>query len=242
MRWITQDPEMEAGERARLYFGASLGRVDNVFELTRRFLSPLERPVLYAQRRGGTRSGTAMRPYNPDMVLKYLDLFRVVNNFIHTGSKDGADAPPCGSASPTNHSPMPTFSGRARRIPRPRRKPPQGARAQALKGCGGMRRRVSVPDAAQAAAGLQPPPVGPRLPEGRIAIAGLVAGVLNGLAAAGRIDPRVQRRLDERVVGGADGVVERLAAHAEMLFPYGGRLGIECPFYRPSRRTGEGHG
>ena len=44
--------------------------------------------------------------------------------------------------------------------------PPQGARAQALKGRGGMRRTVSVPDAAQAAAGLQQPPVGPRLPEG----------------------------------------------------------------------------
>ncbi len=89
VRWITQDPEIEAGGRARLYFGASLGRVDNVFELTRRFLSSLERPF-YTPSRGWNQVWYGYAPYNPDMVLKYLDIFRVVNNFIHTGSKDGA--------------------------------------------------------------------------------------------------------------------------------------------------------
>ncbi len=88
VRWITEHPDMELDDRARLYLGASLGRVDNVFELTRRFLSPLERPF-YTPSGGWNQVWYGYAPYNPDMVRKYLDIFRAVNNFVHTGRKDG---------------------------------------------------------------------------------------------------------------------------------------------------------
>ena len=95
VRWITEnadtelDPRLREGRLARLYLGASLGRVDNVFELTRRFLSPLERPF-YTPSGGWNQVWYGYAPYNPDMVRKYLDIFRVVNNFIHTGKTDRA--------------------------------------------------------------------------------------------------------------------------------------------------------
>ncbi len=89
VRWITGHPDMELDDRARLYLAASLGRVDNVFELTRRFLSPLERPF-YTPSGGWNQVWYGYAPYNPDMVGKYLDIFRAVNNFVHTGRKDGA--------------------------------------------------------------------------------------------------------------------------------------------------------
>ena len=74
---------MELDDKARLYLGASLARVDNVFQLTRRFLSPLERPF-YTPSGGWNQVWYGYAPYNPDMVKKYLDIFRVVNNFMHT--------------------------------------------------------------------------------------------------------------------------------------------------------------
>lgn len=88
VRWITERPNMELDDRAGLYLAASLGRVDNVFELTRRFLSPLERPF-YTPSGGWNQVWYGYAPYEPDMVRKYLDIFRAVNNFVHTGS-DGA--------------------------------------------------------------------------------------------------------------------------------------------------------
>ena len=62
---------------------AGLGPVDNVFQLTRRFMNALERPI-------GTSSGYSTvwhgyAPYNPAMLQQYLDLFRTAHNFCHTG-------------------------------------------------------------------------------------------------------------------------------------------------------------
>ncbi len=88
VRWITENPDMEVDDRARLYLAASLAPVDNVFQLTRRFLSALERPF-YTPSGGWNQVWYGYAPYNPDMVRKYLDVFRAVNNFIHTG-EDGA--------------------------------------------------------------------------------------------------------------------------------------------------------
>ena len=51
---------------------------------TRRFLSALERPF-YTPSGGWNQVWHGYAPYNPDMVRKYLDIFRAVNNFIHTG-------------------------------------------------------------------------------------------------------------------------------------------------------------
>ena len=88
VRWITGNPDMELDDKARLYLGATLAEVDNVFQLIRRFHSALERPIDTASGRW-QQVWYGYAPYNPDMVRKYLDIFRVVNNFIHVG-EDGA--------------------------------------------------------------------------------------------------------------------------------------------------------
>ena len=88
VRWITENADMNLDDRTRLYLAASVAQVDNVFQLTRRFLSALERPIDTASGRW-QQVWYGYAPYNPDMVRKYLDVFRAVNNFIHTGV-DGA--------------------------------------------------------------------------------------------------------------------------------------------------------
>ena len=88
VRWITENVDMDLDDRARLYLAASVAQVDNVFQLTRRFLSALERPIDTASGRW-QQVWYGYAPYRPDMVQKYLDVFRAVNNFIHTGV-DGA--------------------------------------------------------------------------------------------------------------------------------------------------------
>ena len=74
---------MTAGTLAKLAMRAGLGPVDNVFQLTRRYMNALERPI-------GTSSGYntvwhGYAPYNPAMLQQYLDLFRTAHNFCHTG-------------------------------------------------------------------------------------------------------------------------------------------------------------
>ncbi len=87
VRWITENRDMDLDDMAGLYLGASLAQVDNVFQLTRRFTSALERPIDTASGRW-QQVWYGYAPYNPDMVQKYLDIFRVVNNFIHTGADE----------------------------------------------------------------------------------------------------------------------------------------------------------
>ena len=66
-----------------MYLNAGLARVDNVFMMSRRLFSALERPI-------GTSSGYSTiwhgyAPYNPQMLEKYLTIFRCVNNFVAVG-------------------------------------------------------------------------------------------------------------------------------------------------------------
>ena len=70
--------------RPRVYLAASLAQVDYVFQLTRRFLSALKRSIDTASGRW-QQVWYGYAPYNPDMVQKCLDVFRAVNNFVHTG-------------------------------------------------------------------------------------------------------------------------------------------------------------
>ena len=82
--WLTQrDDEFDSRTVAKMAMRAGLGPVDNVFQLTRRFMNALERPI-------GTSSGYntvwhGYAPYNPAMLQQYLDLFRTAHNFCHTG-------------------------------------------------------------------------------------------------------------------------------------------------------------
>ena len=85
--WLTQrDNNPDSRHVAKMAMRAGLGPVDNVFQLTRRFMNALERPI-------GTSSGYntvwhGYAPYNPAMLQQYLDLFRTAHNFCHQG-KDG---------------------------------------------------------------------------------------------------------------------------------------------------------
>ena len=85
--WLTQrNNDLNSRTLAGMAMRAGLGPVDNVFQLTRRFMNALERPI-------GTSSGYntvwhGYAPYNPAMLQQYLDLFRVAHNFCHTG-RDG---------------------------------------------------------------------------------------------------------------------------------------------------------
>ena len=118
VRRITPTPNMEPGDTARLHVGASLGRVDNVFELTRRFMSARERPF-YTPSGGCNQVWYGHAPYNPDMVRKYLDIFQAVNNFIHTGADGVTPAMRLGFADrPLAYADV-VWSGRARRSPFP---------------------------------------------------------------------------------------------------------------------------
>ena len=118
VRWITENPDMDLDDRTRLYLAASVAQVDNVFQLTRRFLSALERPIDTASGRW-QQVWYGYAPYNPDMVQKYLDVFRAVNNFIHTGVDGATPAMRLGFADrPLAYADI-LWPGE--RIPRPRR-------------------------------------------------------------------------------------------------------------------------
>ena len=82
--WLTrQNDEFDSRTVAKMAMRAGLGPVDNVFQLTRRFMNALERPI-------GTSSGYntvwhGYAPYNPAMLQQYLDLFRTACNFCRAG-------------------------------------------------------------------------------------------------------------------------------------------------------------
>ena len=84
--WLTPDGDMGAEDRAAMFLRSGVASVDNAFQRTRRLFSALERPV-------GTSSGHntvwhGYAPYNPEMVEKYLAIFRAVANFVSVG-EDG---------------------------------------------------------------------------------------------------------------------------------------------------------
>ena len=86
--WLTQRPESNPTPMAvaEMALDAGLGPVDNVFQVTRRWMNALERPI-------GTSSGYnrvwhGYAPYNPAMLQQYLDLFRCTWNYCNIG-KDG---------------------------------------------------------------------------------------------------------------------------------------------------------
>jgi hypothetical protein len=77
---------------AWLYNKASLHAVDAFFEKVRRRIAMLERPMHPASNGGHTWSGYAA--YNPGHVVKMLEIFRVVHNFIDTRKVNGAVTTP----------------------------------------------------------------------------------------------------------------------------------------------------
>ena len=83
MAWLTARKDIDENRKIDMYLNAGFARVDNVFMMSRRLFSALERPI-------GTSSGYSTiwhgyAPYNPQMLEKYLTIFRCVNNFVAVG-------------------------------------------------------------------------------------------------------------------------------------------------------------
>lgn len=76
---LTDQGQYSAEHLARLYLKASLHPIDRFFMLVRRRLSPLERPTSSSANAG--RRWYSYSPYNPEIVVKLLDIFRVYYNY-----------------------------------------------------------------------------------------------------------------------------------------------------------------
>jgi hypothetical protein len=83
--WLTdlQDRSYDIGHLAWLYSKGTLHGIDRFFMQVRRRLSLLERPISTPSSEGRRWHGYS--PYNPAMVGKVLDIFRVFYNFVEVG-------------------------------------------------------------------------------------------------------------------------------------------------------------
>ena len=117
MSWLTAKEWIDEERKADMFLNAGTARIDNVFMMSRRLFSALERPV-------GTSSGHntvwhGYAPYNPRMLEKYLTIFRSVNNFVFVGEDGKTPAMRLGfTRSPLRFEDI-LWPGQ--RIPRPKR-------------------------------------------------------------------------------------------------------------------------
>ena len=84
MSWLTPDDALEEDTVAEMFLRAGIARVDNVFQLTRRLFSALEKPIGTPSHLNAVWPG--YQPYNPTLIQNYLTIFRAVNNFIQVGT------------------------------------------------------------------------------------------------------------------------------------------------------------
>lgn len=84
--YLTDFGDYPPDHMAWLYNKASLQAADSYFMQIRRRLMALERPVGSQGNAGRVWNGYA--PYNPAMVQKALDIFRVAHNFVLASEKD----------------------------------------------------------------------------------------------------------------------------------------------------------
>lgn len=87
MCWITEHNTFDEDHVAWLHNKATLHGVDSFFEKVRRRISLFERAMRSSANDG--RSWNGYSAYNPAMVGKLLDIFRVVHNYIDVRKKDG---------------------------------------------------------------------------------------------------------------------------------------------------------
>lgn len=80
--WLTEDQSMTLDHKAWLYNKASLHSVDNFFQKVRRRVSMFERAIHSSANMGRVWNGYGA--YDPSMVVKLLDIFRIVHNYIDT--------------------------------------------------------------------------------------------------------------------------------------------------------------
>jgi len=84
--YLTDYGDYDENHLADLYAKASLGGIDRFFMQVRRRISLLERPIGTPSNRGRTWYGYSA--YNPSVIVKLLDMFRVFYNYTRPG-KDG---------------------------------------------------------------------------------------------------------------------------------------------------------
>ena len=85
--YLTDTDKYDEDHMAWLYNKASLHAIDRFFMQARRRVSLLERPISTPSSMG--RKWHGYSPYNPEGVIKMLDIFRVFYNFVEAG-KDKA--------------------------------------------------------------------------------------------------------------------------------------------------------
>lgn len=85
--YLTNFGDYAPGQIARLYQRASLHAIDRFFMQLRRSVSLLERPIQSASAAGRVWYGYS--PYNPEVVAKILEIYRVYYNYVQVG-EDGA--------------------------------------------------------------------------------------------------------------------------------------------------------
>ncbi|MYD99284.1 MAG: hypothetical protein F4X98_18115 [Gammaproteobacteria bacterium] len=81
--WLTASDSIDEDRKADMFLDAGLARIDNVFMMTRRLFSALERPIGTSSSHNTVWHGYA--PYNPQMLGKYLTIFPATGNFVLTG-------------------------------------------------------------------------------------------------------------------------------------------------------------
>jgi transposase-like protein len=84
--WLTNRGTYDLDHQANLYLRATLSGIDGFFQRLRRSVNPLERPLRTSSTSYRTWYGYA--PYNPRMVERFIDIYRVMHNFVEIG-KDG---------------------------------------------------------------------------------------------------------------------------------------------------------
>jgi hypothetical protein len=81
--YLTNYDDYDEEHQAWLYNKASMHGIDYFFMLVRRRLSLLERPISTSS--GAWRRWFGYSAYNPDIIVKLLDIFRVYYNYCLTG-------------------------------------------------------------------------------------------------------------------------------------------------------------
>ncbi|HXY54816.1 MAG TPA: hypothetical protein VEM40_09130 [Nitrospirota bacterium] len=94
--YLTDMGRYDEDHMAWLYNKASLHAIDRFFMQARRRISLLERPITTPS--AGKRRWFGYSPYNPVMVMKMLDIFRVFYNFIEAGKDNHTPAMKLGLA------------------------------------------------------------------------------------------------------------------------------------------------
>ena len=102
--WLTDlhDHPYDNDHLARLYSKATLHGIDRFFMQARRRLSLLERPISSAS--SGGRKWHGYSAYNPAMIGKVLDIFRVFYNYIEAGEDKKTPAMRLGLADAASYS------------------------------------------------------------------------------------------------------------------------------------------